>query len=123
MHPPASHLETERRTGGGAAATCGATRCGGGAETWHAAPKTRSFNLEDTGLTKAARLLTRLIAVSPAFVQACLTGELMVARQQIKRNKYGCAPIRVFRLGLDTLPDSLLHPCLLTHTFRTSAAF
>ncbi|WP_221091184.1 IS4 family transposase [Deinococcus aquaedulcis] len=74
-------------------------------ENLHAALKTRGFNLEDTGLMRATRLSTLLVAVSLAFVWSCLTGEFVAARQQVKRKKHGYAEISVFRLGLDTLQD------------------
>jgi Transposase DDE domain len=79
-------------------------------ENLHAALKTRGFNLEDTGLTQAARVSTLLVAVSLAFVWAGLTGELQATRTPLGRKKHGYAQISVFRLGLDTLQDLLLHP-------------
>ena len=81
-------------------------------ENLHAALKTRGFNLEDMGLTNAARISTLLVAVSLAFVWACLTGELEAAKQKqvVKRKKHGYRQISVFRLGLDTLQDLLQHP-------------
>lgn len=79
-------------------------------ENLHAALKTRGFNLEDTGLTKAERVSTLLIAVSLAFVWACLTGEFEAARQSVRRKNHGYNEISVFRLGLDTLQDLLQHP-------------
>ena len=79
-------------------------------ENLHAALKTRGFNLEDTGLTQAARLSTLLVALSLAFVWSCLTGEFIAAQQRVKRKKHGYAEISVFQLGLDTLQDLLLHP-------------
>ena len=79
-------------------------------ENLHAALKSRGFNLEDTGLTQAARVSTLLVAVSLAFVWACLTGEFEAVRQQVKRKKHGYAGVSVLRLGLDTLQDLLLHP-------------
>lgn len=50
------------------------------------------------------------MAGSLAFVWACLTGEIEVTKQGVKRNKHGYSEISVFRLGLDTLQDLLLHP-------------
>lgn len=71
-------------------------------ENLHAALKTRGFNLGDTGLTKAERVSTLLVAVSLASVWACLTGEFEAAQQSVRRKKYGDNEISAFRLGLDT---------------------
>ncbi|AFZ69359.1 hypothetical protein Deipe_3953 (plasmid) [Deinococcus peraridilitoris DSM 19664] len=79
-------------------------------ENLHSALKSRGFNIEDTGLTNAARVSTLLVAVSLAFVWACLTGRLEAARQHLKAKKHGYNQISVFRLGLDTLQDLLQHP-------------
>lgn len=79
------------------------------AENLHAALKSRGFNLEDTGLKIATRVSTLLLAVSLAFIWSCLTGEIEAARQRVKRKKHGYNEISVFRLGLDTLQDLLLH--------------
>ena len=80
-------------------------------ENLHAALKTRGFNLEDTGLTQAARVSTLLVVVSLAFVWACLTGEVQAKQQQMRRKAHGYNQISVFRLGLDHLQDLLQHPC------------
>lgn len=79
-------------------------------ENLHAALKTRGFNLENTGLTKGERISTLLVAVSIAFVWACLTGEMQASRENVRRKAHGYAEISVFRLGLDVLQDLLLHP-------------
>ncbi|GGO41436.1 hypothetical protein HNQ08_005486 [Deinococcus humi] len=80
------------------------------AENLHAAPKTRGFNLEDTGLTQAQRVSTLLTVVSVAFIWACLTGELRAATVGVTYKKHGHRAVSVFRQGLDYLQDVLLHP-------------
>lgn len=80
------------------------------AENLHSALKTRGFNLEDTGLTQAERVSTLLTCVSAAFIWACVTGQVLAARQPVKRKKHGHRAVSVFRLGLDHLQDLLLHP-------------
>ncbi|MBZ9712540.1 IS4 family transposase [Deinococcus multiflagellatus] len=80
------------------------------AENLHSALKTRGFNLEDTGLTQAERVSTLLTCVSAAFIWACVTGQLLAAKQPVKRKKHGHRMVSVFRMGLDHLQDLLLHP-------------
>ncbi|WP_026332512.1 IS4 family transposase [Deinococcus apachensis] len=80
------------------------------AENLHSAVKTRGFNLEDTGLTRAERVSTLLIAVSVAFIWACLTGELLASRMPCPFSARNTDTARLFRLGLDHLQDLLLHP-------------
>ncbi len=80
------------------------------AENLHSALKTRGFNLEDTGLTRAERVSTLLTAVSVAFIWACLTGELLAAKMPSEHKKHGHRAVSVFRLGLDHLQDLLVHP-------------
>ncbi|MBZ9716040.1 IS4 family transposase, partial [Deinococcus multiflagellatus] len=80
------------------------------AENLHSALKSRGFHLEDTGLTQAERVSTLLTCVSAAFIWACVTGQLLAARQPVKRKKHGHRTVSVFRLGLDHLQDLLLHP-------------
>lgn len=90
-------------------------------ENLHAALKTRGFNLEDTGLTRAERVSTLLVVVSVAFIWACVTGELLATRTIINVKKHGHRAVSVFRLGLDHLQDLLLHP---SHSsWRTLAIF
>jgi hypothetical protein len=79
------------------------------AENLHSALKTRGFNLEDTGLTRAERVSTLLTTVSVAFIWACLTGEFLAAKMPLQRKKHGHRAVSVFRLGLDHLQDLLLH--------------
>lgn len=79
-------------------------------ENLHSALKTRGFNLEDTGLTRAERLPTLLTVVGVAFLWACVTGEVLAARTKVKIKSHGHRVVSVFRLGLDHLQDLLLHP-------------
>ena len=79
-------------------------------ENLHAALKTRGFNLEDTGLTRAERVSTLLTVVSVAFIWACITGEFLATTTQVKIKKHGHRAVSVFRQGLDHLQDLLLHP-------------
>ncbi|MDK2014484.1 MULTISPECIES: IS4 family transposase [unclassified Deinococcus] len=80
------------------------------AENLHAALKTRGFNLEDTGLTRAERVSTLLTVVSVAFIWSAVTGELLAARTAVQIKSHGHRAVSVFRLGLDHLQDLLLHP-------------
>ena len=80
------------------------------AENLHSALKTRGFNLEDTGLTRAERLSTLLTVVSVAFIWACVTGELLATQVNVQVKTHGHRAVSVFRLGLDHLQDLLLHP-------------
>ncbi|QLG10677.1 IS4 family transposase [Deinococcus sp. D7000] len=80
------------------------------AENLHSALKTRGFNLEDTGLTRAERISTLLTAVSVSFIWACVTGEFLARLSRIKKKNHGYGVVSVFRLGLDHLQDLLLHP-------------
>ena len=58
----------------------------------------------------AARASTLLVAVSLAFVWVCLTGEFEARWTPVKREGHGDAQGSVFRLGLDSLQNLLLHP-------------
>jgi hypothetical protein len=80
------------------------------AENLHSALKTRGFNLEDTGLIQAERVSTLLTCVCAAFIWACVTGQMLAARQPVKYKKHGHRAVFIFRLGLDCLQDLLLHP-------------
>lgn len=79
-------------------------------ENLHAALKTRGFNLEDTGLTRAERVSTLLSVVAIAFIWACVTGAIQAIKQPIPLKKHGHHAVSVFRLGLDHLQDLLAHP-------------
>ncbi|MPY67950.1 IS4 family transposase [Deinococcus sp. SDU3-2] len=90
------------------------------AENLHSALKTRGFNLEDTGLTRAERVSTLLTVVGVAFIWACVTGELLVTEKGVRIKKHGHRTVSVFRLGLDHLQDLLLHPSRSSwHTLAT----
>jgi hypothetical protein len=80
------------------------------AENLHSALKTRGFNLEDTGLTRAERLSTLLTVVSVAFIWACVTGGLLAIKVGVQVKTHGHRAVSVFQLGLDHLQDLLLHP-------------
>lgn len=82
------------------------------AENLHSALKTRGFNLEDTGLTRAERISTLLTAVSISFIWACVTGEFLARLSPIRKKSHGYGEVSVFRLGLDRLQDLLLHPSI-----------
>ena len=79
-------------------------------ENLHSALKTRGFNLEDTGLTRAERVSTLLCVVAVAFIWACVTGAVQAARRPVKVKKHGYRAVSVFRLGLDHLQELLAHP-------------
>ena len=79
-------------------------------ENLHAALKTRGFNLEDTGLTRAERVSTLLSVVAIAFIWACVTGGVQAAKQLIPLKKHGHRAVSLFRLGLDHFQDLLAHP-------------
>lgn len=80
------------------------------AEHLHSALKTRGFNLEDTGLTRAERLSTLLTVVSVAFIWAFVTGDLPATKVSMQVKTHGHRAVSVFRLDLDHLQDLLLHP-------------
>ncbi|CAM3232519.1 Transposase [Deinococcus deserti] len=65
-------------------------------ENLQAALKTRGFNLEDTGLTRAERASTLLAVVSIAFIWACVTGELQEVKQGVQLKKHGHRAVSVF---------------------------
>ena len=71
------------------------------AENLHSALKTRGFNLEDTGLTRAERVSILLTVASVAFIWAAVTGKLLAARTAVQIKSHGDRAVSVFRLGLN----------------------
>ena len=85
-------------------------------ENLHSALKTRGFNLEATGLTKAERVSTLLTVIAICFVWCVWTGVVLLAewsketQEAMRLRGHGYANKSIFRLGLDELRDLLSHP-------------
>ena len=77
-------------------------------ETLFSALKTRGFNLEDTHMTRPARLNTLLALLALAFAWAHLVGEWCYEQRPLKPKAHGYLPKSYFRRGLDALRSAIL---------------
>ncbi len=89
-------------------------------ETLFGCLKTRGFRLEDTHLTKAARVSKLLSLLTLACCWALLTGEFASQETPLKIKKHGRREKSVFRFGFDMLRNCF---CQITTNFRQKQRF
>jgi len=89
-------------------------------ETLFGCLKTRGFRLEDTHLTKAARVSKLLSLLTLACCWALLAGEFASKETPLKIKKNGRREKSVFRLGFDRLRNCF---CQITTNFRQKQRF
>jgi transposase len=89
-------------------------------ETLFGCLKTRGFRLEDTHLTKAARVSKLLSLLTLAVCWALLTGEFASQETPLKIKKHGRREKSVFRLGFDILRNCF---CQIITNFRQKQRF
>jgi transposase len=89
-------------------------------ETLFGCLKTRGFRLEDTHITRGARISRLLSLLTLATVWGLLAGELTARRTPPKIKRHGRREKSIFRLGLETLRNCF---CQMTTNFRQKQRF